>query len=32
MVTIAATVQRRSSWCDLYKEGTAGILGVNLLK
>ena len=29
MVTIAAAVQRRSSWCVLYKEGTAGILGVN---
>ena len=26
MVTIAAAVQRRSSWCDLCKEGATGIL------
>ena len=29
MVTVATAVQRRSSWCDLFKVGTAGILGVN---
>ena len=29
MVTVAAAMQRRGSWCVLFKEGTAGILGVN---
>ena len=29
MVTVDAAVQRRSSWCDLYKEVTTGILWVN---
>ena len=29
MVTVDTAVQRRSSWCDLYKEVTTGILWVN---
>ena len=29
MVTVDAAVQRRSSWCNLYKEVTTGILLVN---
>ena len=29
MVTVAAAVQRRSSWCVLFKEGTASKLWVN---
>ena len=29
MVTVDAAVHRRSSWCDLYKVVTTGILWVN---